>query len=145
MLLNSDIFFTSLFLFSFLFFSLVSLNFYLLFLFFSVDQLLHISLFVFYCQSLSVFFFMEQQKAWLLDLLHNRKSKTKRNTITWLHIYPLSNTNNTSLQQVSSARLLLELAFSFKQLSLSQFFSVLFGSINPYSFQCSFLVCRIAC
>lgn len=56
MLLNSDIFFTSLFLFSFLFFSLVSLNFCLLFLFFSVDQLLHISLFVFYCQSLSVFF-----------------------------------------------------------------------------------------
>jgi hypothetical protein len=135
MLLNSDIFFTSLFLFSFLFFSLVSLNFYLLYLFFSVDQLLHISL-VFFFQSLSVFFFMEQQKARLLDLLHNRKSKTKRNTITWLHNYPLSNTNNTSLQQVSSVRLLLELAFSFKQLSLSQFFSVLFVSINPYSFQC---------
>lgn len=144
MLLNSDIFFTSLFLFSFLFFSLVSLNFSLLFLFFSVDQLLHISLFVFYCQSLSVFLH-GTAKVLVLDLLHNRKSKTKRNTITWLHIYPLSNTNNTSLQQVSSARLLLELAFSFKQLSLSQFFSVLFGSINPYSFQCSFLVCQIAC
>jgi hypothetical protein len=77
MLLNSDIFFTSLFLFSFLFFSLVSLNFYLLFLFFSVDQLLHISLFVFYCQSLAVFFSWNSKRlgCWICYITEKAKQR----------------------------------------------------------------------
>jgi hypothetical protein len=77
MLLNSDIFFTSLFLFSFLFFSLVSLNFYLLYLFFSVDQLLHISLFVFYCQSLAVFFSWNSKRlgCWICYITEKAKQR----------------------------------------------------------------------